>query len=115
VTRVYICHPYANAPQENVERVRAIARQVLEEGNVPIAPHLYLPQLLDEATERELAMSVCLELVSSAHVVQVYGVITDGMRREIARALELRIPVRRAIGNPLRDRVLWATIIKEVT
>jgi DNA polymerase III epsilon subunit-like protein len=54
--RVYVCHPFANDPAGNIERVRAISQFLIDDGALPIAPHLYLPQLIDEATEREQAL-----------------------------------------------------------
>lgn len=93
--RIYVCHPYANDPEGNVARVRVIARALVAEGALPIAPHLYLPAFLEEATERDLALSLCLELVELCDELRVFGsVLTPGMRRELARARELGVPVR---------------------
>ena len=50
---------------------------------------------VDEATERELAVTLCLELVAVCDELRVYGrTVTGGMRREIDRAEALGIPVR---------------------
>jgi hypothetical protein len=93
--RVYVCHPFADDPEANAERVRGICRALTESGFLPIAPHLYLPQFLDEETERDRALSLCLELVGACDEVRVYGGrVTSGMRREIERAEAMSIPVR---------------------
>jgi hypothetical protein len=93
--RIYVCHPYANDPPRNVERVRGICRQLVAEGYLPIAPHLYLPAFIDEATERELALSLCLELVDLCDEVRVFGTnLTIGMGREIQYAKQRGIPVQ---------------------
>ena len=93
--RVYICHPYADAPEENTAKVREIARSLVSERLLPIAPHLYLPQLVDEATDRALALRLCLDLVDICDEVWVHGGrITAGMAREIAHATARGIPVR---------------------
>lgn len=93
--RIYVCHPYANDPAGNAVLVRGICRALVAEGRLPIAPHLYLPAFLDEATERELALELCLELVDLCDEVRAYGaVITPGMGREIAYARQRGIPVR---------------------
>ena len=93
--RVYICHPFAGDPGENARKVRVICRSLVESGDLPIAPHLYLPAFLDEKTERDLALVLCLELIAVCDELRVYGgTVTAGMRREIDRAEALGIPVR---------------------
>ena len=93
--RIYVCHPYADDPETNTERVRGICRALTDSGYLPIAPHVYLPQFIDEGTERERALSLCLELVGTCDEVRVYGGrITSGMRREIEYAEARAIPVR---------------------
>ena len=93
--RVYVCHPYAADPEGNTRSVRAICRMIADGGHLPIAPQLYLPQFIDEATERERALLFCLELISLCDEVRMYGsVITAGMRREIEHAEALGIQVR---------------------
>ncbi|MGH9783806.1 MAG: hypothetical protein ACRD88_06430, partial [Terriglobia bacterium] len=62
------------------------------------APQLYLPGFLDEATERDLAMRLCLGLVVLADEVRVYGEPSAGMLEEIAEARRLGIPVIREEG-----------------
>ena len=93
--RVYVCHPFGNDPAGNIERVRAISQFLIDDGALPIAPHLYLPQLLDEATEREQALRFCLELVDTCDEVRVFGGrVTAGMKREVEYAKRRGIPVR---------------------
>ena len=93
--RVYVCHPFADDPEGNAERVREICRALSESGFLPIAPHVYLPHFLDEKTERERALSLCLELVETCDELRVYGGrVTAGMRREIEHAERRGIPVR---------------------
>lgn len=91
--RVYVCHPYAADPPKNVARVHAIARGLSSEGLLPIAPHIYLPQLFDEATQRDEALQACLELVGLCDEVRAYGPPSDGMVIEIEHAHVLGIPV----------------------
>jgi hypothetical protein len=63
------------------------------EGHLPLPPQLFVPGFIDEATERDLALGLCLKLVALADEVRVYGELTDGMRLEIAEANRLGIPV----------------------
>ncbi len=93
--RVYVCHPFASDPAGNIERVRAISQFLIDDGVLPIAPHLYLPQLVDETTDREQALALCLELLATCDEVRVFGdVVTDGMERELREAKRLGIPAR---------------------
>ena len=92
--RVYIAHPFSGDIPGNAERVRQICRAVLAEGHIPIAPQLYLPAFIDEATERQLALCLCEHLVAWCDAVWIYGPwITAGMEREIAAAYRRGIPV----------------------
>ncbi len=99
--RVYIAHPYAGDEAGNVQRVKAICRAVVAEGHLPIAPQLYLPAFVDEATDRELAMRFCLELVGCCDALWIYGArISKGMEREISTAQARGIPVVSRLYDP---------------
>ena len=63
------------------------------EGHCPLAPQIYLPQFVDESTERALALKLCLELLALSEEVRVYGEPSAGMHLEIAEAHRLGIPV----------------------
>ena len=92
---IYLAHPFRGHPISNSEKVRSLARTCSVYGELPLAPQIYLPQFLEEATERYLAMRLCLKLVSLSDEVRVYGDPTAGMRLEIAEAERLGIPVVR--------------------
>lgn len=93
--RIYVCHPYRDAPEANVARVTALCRTLTEDGFAPIAPQLYLPAFLDEATQRDEALTLCLELLDACDELRVYGErISEGMRLEIEHAEARGIPVR---------------------
>ena len=92
VRRVYVCHPFASDPEGNIAKVRVLSQGLIAEGVLPIAPHLYLPQLIDEATGREHALSLCLELLATCDEVRVFGdIVTEGMERELREAKRLGI------------------------
>jgi hypothetical protein len=64
---------------------------------VPIAPHIYFTQFLDEDSKRERAIGLKygLELLWKCRELWVFGSkITDGMRAEIALAADLKIPIK---------------------
>lgn len=99
--RVYICHAYSSNPPRNCACIRRHCRALAMAGLVPIAPQLYLPAFVDEATERELALSLCLELLATCDEVRLFGaVITPGMQRELRFAREHGIPVYFAEDAP---------------
>jgi hypothetical protein len=91
--RVFICRPFSNDPEGSQTHVAAIARQVAKEGHLPVPPQILLPRFIDEITERDLALKLCLELVALSNEVRVYGQPSAGMRVEIAEAYRLGIPV----------------------
>ena len=85
--RVYVCHPFRDDPVGNAAKVADICRSLTDAGFAPIAPQLYLPAFVDEATQREEALSLCLELLDVCDEVRVYGDrVTDGMRAEVRHA-----------------------------
>jgi len=79
--------PQPCADAFNAATVAAICRSLTDAGFAPIAPQLYLPAFVDEATQREEALSLCLELLDVCDEVRVYGDrVTDGMRAELQHA-----------------------------
>ena len=92
---VYICSPYSGDVEKNTEMARRYSRYAIDKGFIPITPHLWLPGILSEATERELAISIDLRLLELTEELWICGdVISEGMKQEIAHARELRLPVR---------------------
>ena len=86
---IYVCSPYAGDIQRNVADARRYCRFAVEQGYIPIAPHLLFPQFLDDTdpTERELGLFFGNALMSKCSEVWVFGgVISAGMDAEIKRA-----------------------------
>jgi hypothetical protein len=84
--RVYIIHPYSDRPEQNVKRVAEICRRIKHDV-YPIAPHLSLPQFINEDTERLLALDhgiAMLKLCDEAWICSSYT--TPGMDGEISYA-----------------------------
>ena len=87
----YICSPYRDNPRINVMRAQQYCRFAVSKGRIPIAPHLYFPQFMSEADEREKAMDMNFELLRLCGEVWVFGEqITEGMAMEIERARKVR-------------------------
>ena len=83
---VYICSPYRGNVWENTRATQQYCRDAYEKNCIPVAPHLYLPQFLEDADpkERDLALRIGLRLIDYCSEVWVHGDrISDGMRGEI--------------------------------
>jgi len=92
---VYICSPYAGDTRKNSELARKYSRFAAEQGTVPLAPHLLLPQFLSEETERELAMTMNMVFLNKCGELWVFGdTVTSGMAAEIEEAERLEMRIR---------------------
>ena len=83
---IYICSPFRGDTAANTEAAQRYCRDAYEKNCIPVAPHLYLPQFLDdnEPKERDLALRIGLRLIDYCSEVWVHGdIISDGMRGEI--------------------------------
>ena len=93
--KVFICSPYRGDVERNVENARKYCRNAIEQGLVPIAPHLYFPQFLDDDMEeqRDIGISAGIQLLRECDEMWVFGTPTDGMKREISEAMAVNKPV----------------------
>jgi hypothetical protein len=94
IAKVYVCHAWSNDPVVNSKEIAFICKGIVEQGALPIAPQLYLPAFMDEATQREQALAFCLELLADCDLVLCFGTPSEGMRRELAFARSRGIKVR---------------------
>jgi hypothetical protein len=95
--KVYIASPFRGDTETNVNNARRYARFAYARGYLPIAPHLYLPQFLDDGVpdERATALAWGLEALAACRELWVFGeTVSEGMAKEIREARRLRIPVR---------------------
>lgn len=80
--KVYICSPCRGDYENNIQRAKEFSRAAVERGCIPITPHIYLTQFMDDTVpaEREL---------------WAFGLDcpTAGMAAEIELARERGIPV----------------------
>ena len=86
---VYICSPFAGDIEKNVVATRTYSRFAVEQGYIPIAPHLLFPQFLNDTDpkERELGLFFGNAIMSKCSEVWVFGShISSGMEAEIKRA-----------------------------
>jgi len=90
---VFICHYYAANPEVAKQRISAICRSLVNSDILPIAPQLFLDRYISEATERELAISICKEYIIACGELWICSEVSNGMKREIKFAKERLIPV----------------------
>lgn len=102
---IYVCSPYRGNTTANIKAARQYCRQVYEQGYMPAAPHLYLPQFLndDNPAEREAALKMGLRMIDKCAEVWAFGEkVSDGMQREIEYAEYTGKPVRYLPGIKTR-------------
>ena len=92
----YICSPYSGDVQANTALAREFCAFAVAAGHIPLAPHLFFPQFMDDTDpdERELAMAFNRVLLSNCAAMWVYtGRVSRGMRAEIEWGRELELPI----------------------
>lgn len=96
--RIYVCSALRGDAEQNMENARIYCRYVAKEfGAIPVAPHIYFTQFLDDgiAEERAFGLRAGLSLLSGCDELWYFGdSITSGMTQEICFALEHEIPVK---------------------
>lgn len=55
---VYICSPFAGDIEKNVAAARTYSRFAVEQGYIPIAPHLLFPQFLNDTDTKERELGI---------------------------------------------------------
>ena len=89
----YVCSPYRGDVARNVKYAQELTGRAVRRGLVPITPHLYITQALDDndPAERALGMEAGLHLLEPCKYIMIggrYG-LSEGMRHEIERAHRL--------------------------
>ena len=99
--KVYVCSQYGTRGnrETNLEFAKLFCGAVIEEGAIPICPHLFYGEVLNDDVESQRAagLRIGLELLEDCSELRIYSRISEGMKGEILRAEELGIPV--TIGN----------------
>ena len=86
---VYVCSPLSGDIAANQKNARRYCRFAVDSGCIPLAPHLYFPQFMDDGNgaERDLALSMDIVLLSKCSELWVFGErISQGMSIEIEKA-----------------------------
>lgn len=85
----YICSPCHGDYEKNIIKAQEYCREALLEGLLPIAPHVYFTQFVDDEKpeERELGLFAGLQLLRYCQTIRVYGCrVSAGMYNEIQLA-----------------------------
>lgn len=99
---VYICSPCRGDMKKNIIKAQNYCREAVElwPDVIPIAPHVYFTQFLDDTKpdERVVGMNMGIALLSMCDEIWVYGIEnpSEGMKNEIVYAQDHGIPVRNA-------------------
>jgi len=94
---VYIASPYRGDVAKNTANARRYCQYAVEKGKFPIAPHIWMPQFLndDDTAERSLAINAGLYFLAQCSEIWVFGSIaTEGMQAEILAAQRLNKTIR---------------------
>lgn len=95
--KVYICSPCRGDYENNIQRAKEYSRAAAMQGCIPITPHIFLTQFMDDTipAERELALKMGRELVLMCSELWAFGLDhpSAGMAAEIELARERGIPV----------------------
>lgn len=95
---VYICSPYSHGCiNTNIENARKYSRFAVDRHYLPITPHIYFTQFMDDTVfeERETAIFMNLVLMSKCVELWVFGdTISAGMKAEIERAERKHMKIR---------------------
>ena len=120
---IYICSPCRGDMEKNITKAQGYCREVVElfPDVVPIAPHVYCTQFMDDTNpkERALGMELGISLLSMCSELWVYGIDnpSEGMKAEIEYAKDHGILVRDAVevyqhtGEELPDAELGDALI----
>ncbi len=94
---VYICSPYSGDIERNTENARRYSRFAVDQHCLPITPHIYFTQFMNDAVseERDIAIFMNWVLMSKCAELWVFGdVISKGMKAEIDRAKRKHMKIR---------------------
>ena len=92
---VYVCSKLRGNIEENQEKAKQYCRQVVDEGNLPIAPHIYFTQFMDDnnVEDRIKALEMNKALITICDCLYVYGEKSSGMKYEIDFAESIKKPI----------------------
>lgn len=126
--KVFICSPFRGVgscegererdQKKKLDRAREACGFAVMQNCIPYAPHLYFPQFLTDSDldERETGIRMGLTWLACCDELWVIGRnISEGMKREIAKAKARGIPIISYVGKRTpEDRLLDAIFHPEI-
>ena len=95
--KIYVCSPLSGDIEKNIENAKYYCEYVAKMcGAIPIAPHIYFTQFLDDNIPEERAFGILagIELLENCDELWYFGDhVSKGMVNEIITAKERGIPV----------------------
>ena len=88
---VYICSPYSGDTERNVENAKRYSRFAVDRHYLPITPHIYFTQFMDDniPDERDTAIFMNWVLMSKCVELWVFGdTVSSGMNGNVCVALQ---------------------------
>lgn len=82
---VYICSPLRGNIRKNQANAKKYCKEAIKEGFIPLAPHIYFTQFLNDKKEdeRNIGMKYAMEWLRLCDELWVYGKPSSGMQKEI--------------------------------
>lgn len=84
---IYVCSPLRGDIENNKAKAIQYCKEIIAMGNMPLAPHIYFTQFLDDTKEeeRKTGISYGMEWLKISDEIRVYGDYTksEGMTAEI--------------------------------
>ena len=115
---VYVCSPLRGDVETNIRSARHYCEYVAKEcGSIPIAPHIYFTQFLDDdvSEERDFGLRAGIRLLSECEEIWVFGdTISPGMQSEIRYANAHGIPVRHIRPEQYEEYLQERTLTHEM-
>lgn len=103
----YICSPCRGDYEKNIIKAQEYCREAMNDGLLPLAPHVYFTQFVDDTNpeERKLGLRCGLQLLRHCQLIRVYGCkVSAGMYDEIQLADQpAAAPLLAEAGKSLRE------------
>ena len=94
---VYICSYLAGDIENNTQKARCYCRFAVRNGSIPLAPHLFFPQFMDDTVpaERSFEMFMNMVLLGKCDQMWVFGSrISTEMAAEIEKVEKRNMQIR---------------------
>ena len=94
---VYIASPYRGDVKKNVKNAKKYAVFAVQQNKIPLCPHIYFTQFLDDnvEVERKKGLNLALQWLQKCNELWIFGGhISSGMQLEINAARKWNIPVK---------------------